>query len=60
LGPVRKWVLGRLRELETKALAAVASREMVPAVQRFPLARAAEAHTPLDNRATTGKVVLIL
>ncbi len=57
--PLGRWVLGRLRELETKALAAVASGELVPAVQRFALARAAEAHTALENRATTGKVVLI-
>ncbi len=29
-----------------------------PAVQRFPLSRAADAHRALENRVTTGKVVL--
>jgi NADPH2:quinone reductase len=47
------------RELETRALAAAAAGDLVPALQRFPLAHAAAAHTAIERRATTGKVVLI-
>lgn len=48
-----------LRTLEERSLAAAASKELVPLVgQTFPLARAADAHTALETRATTGKVVL--
>jgi NADPH:quinone reductase len=50
---------GGLRELETQALAEAAAGRLVPAVQTFPLADAAAAHTALETRATTGKVVLI-
>ncbi|MCL2734873.1 MAG: zinc-binding dehydrogenase, partial [Actinomycetia bacterium] len=48
-----------LRELEAEALAAAASGRLVPAVQTFPLARAAAAHRALESRGTTGKVVLV-
>jgi NADPH:quinone reductase-like Zn-dependent oxidoreductase len=48
-----------LRELEAEALAAAASGRLVPGVQTFPLARAAEAHRALESRETTGKVVLL-
>lgn len=44
---------------EALALAAAAEGRLVPAVQAFPLARAAAAHAALETRATTGKVVLI-
>jgi NADPH2:quinone reductase len=47
------------RELEERALAAAAAGSLVPALQRFPLAGAAAAHTARERRATTGKVVLI-
>ena len=47
------------RELEERALAAAACGSLVPALQRFPLAAAAEAHAALEKRATTGKVVPI-
>jgi len=51
---------GGLRPLETEALARAARGELVPLVgSRFPLADAAAAHTALESRATTGKVVLI-
>jgi NADPH2:quinone reductase len=50
---------GGMRDLEEQALAAVADGSLTPAVQRFPLAEAAAAHTALESRATTGKVVLI-
>jgi NADPH2:quinone reductase len=57
LGP---HILRRLRELEERALAAVAAGELVPLVDdRFTLARAAEAHTALEGRGTMGKVVLV-
>ncbi|WP_433544321.1 zinc-binding dehydrogenase (plasmid) [Streptomyces sp. CA-294286] len=44
---------------EARALAAAADGSLVPAFQAFPLSRAAEAHTALGARATTGKVVLV-
>jgi NADPH2:quinone reductase len=50
---------GGLREFETRALAEAAAGRLVPAVQTFPLADAAAAHTALETRATTGKVVLV-
>ncbi|MFF1377135.1 zinc-binding dehydrogenase [Streptomyces sp. NPDC058308] len=48
---------GHARERE--ALEAAAKGQLVPAVQTFPLARAAEAHAALERRETTGKVVLV-
>ncbi|WP_433576940.1 zinc-binding dehydrogenase [Nocardia brasiliensis] len=48
----------QVRAEEERALAAAAQGRMVPAVQAFPLARAAAAHAALEQRATTGKVVL--
>ena len=51
---------GGMRDLETQALEKAASGEWVPLVGRlFPLAEAAAAHTALETRATTGKVVLV-
>jgi NADPH:quinone reductase len=51
---------GGLRPLETEALAQAAAGKLVPLVgSRFPLAEAATAHTALETRATTGKVILI-
>ncbi|KIA62672.1 zinc-binding dehydrogenase [Nocardia vulneris] len=47
-----------VRAEEERALAAAVQGRMVPAVQAFPLARAAAAHAALEQRATTGKVVL--
>jgi NADPH2:quinone reductase len=50
---------GGLRELETRALEAATSGRWVPLIgQSFPLAKAAEAHAAVENRATTGKTVL--
>ncbi|MGW5735410.1 MULTISPECIES: zinc-binding dehydrogenase [Streptomyces] len=48
-----------LRTLELAALTEAAKGHFTPAVQRYPLARAAAAHADLENRRTTGKVVLI-
>ncbi|MFE1010853.1 zinc-binding dehydrogenase [Streptomyces sp. NPDC058794] len=47
-----------VRTLELRALAQAAEGRLVPAVHRFPLAGAAAAHRALENRGTTGKVVL--
>lgn len=50
---------GGLRDLETKALANVAERRLVPLVNDpIPLADARRAHADLVARATVGKVVL--
>lgn len=47
-----------LRTLEQRALAEAAAGRLTPAVTRFPLAAAADAHRALENRGTVGKVVL--
>ncbi|MFF6811168.1 zinc-binding dehydrogenase [Streptomyces sp. NPDC012403] len=47
-----------VRTLELRALTEAAEGRLTPAVHRFPLAEAAAAHRALENRATTGKVVL--
>ncbi|MGW4105634.1 zinc-binding dehydrogenase [Streptomyces sp. NPDC004976] len=47
-----------LRTLELRALTQAAEGRLTPAVHRFPLAEAAAAHRALENRETTGKVVL--
>lgn len=48
-----------LRTLELRALAEAAAGRLAPAVTRFPLAAAADAHRALENRGTVGKVVLV-
>ncbi|BET49325.1 zinc-binding dehydrogenase [Streptomyces sp. RS2] len=61
LGPVMMEKAGGahpVRTLELRALAEAAEGRLVPAVRRFPLADAAAAHRALENRGTTGKVVL--
>ncbi|MEU5882791.1 zinc-binding dehydrogenase [Spirillospora sp. NPDC047279] len=59
LGPRLVNVPGGLRAMQEKALAEAAAGRLVPAVQGFPLAEAARAHTELLGRGTTGKVVLV-
>ena len=50
---------GGFRPLETRALAEAAAGRLIPVIHPpFPLADAAQAHTALEQRATTGKVVL--
>ncbi len=50
---------GGQRDLEERALAAAADGRLVPLVQRFALAAAAEAHEAIEGRATVGKTVLV-
>ncbi|MBK6019507.1 zinc-binding dehydrogenase, partial [Streptomyces sp. MBT53] len=47
-----------IRTLELRALTEAAESRLVPAIERFPLSAAAEAHQALETRQTTGKVVL--
>ncbi|PKW09158.1 NADPH:quinone reductase [Streptomyces sp. 1222.5] len=58
LGPRMLQRAGGLRALELRALDEAARGRLRPAVTRFPLAEAAAAHRALENRRTTGKVVL--
>jgi NADPH2:quinone reductase len=58
------WAIGpklmrKLRSLETAALQESVDGRWVPMITSFPLAKAADAHLALENRETTGKVVLI-
>ncbi|MGD9484747.1 zinc-binding dehydrogenase [Streptomyces sp. TRM70308] len=50
--------MGNLRVLEERAMARLADGTFRPLVHRFPLAHASRAHRALEERATTGKVVL--
>ncbi|WP_188193045.1 zinc-binding dehydrogenase [Nonomuraea sp. SYSU D8015] len=50
---------GGMDELRARALDAVADGSLTPAVQSFPLARAADAHEALESRNTMGKVILV-
>ena len=59
LGPKLLAKLGGLRSLEERSLAELAAGRLIPAVHTFKLAETAEAHRALENRGTTGKVVLI-
>lgn len=60
LGSVMLAVPGGIAALEAEALTAAADGTRVPWVgSTFPLERAAEAHAALEQRATTGKVVLL-
>lgn len=59
IGPVVMSRPGYLRELEERALASGADGTVVPAVHRFALADAVNAHRAIEQRAALGKVVLI-
>ncbi|WP_026929142.1 zinc-binding dehydrogenase [Glycomyces tenuis] len=59
LGPKLMERMGGLRRLEERALAELAAGRLVPAVHTFRLADAGEAHRALEDRSTTGKVVLV-
>lgn len=50
---------GGLQDLEMKALQAAAQGQLRPVIgRRYPLAGAADAHTAIESRSTTGKTVL--
>ncbi len=50
---------GGLRDLEERALALAAEGEVTVVVDRFPLARAADAHRAIEERRSIGKVILV-
>jgi NADPH2:quinone reductase len=50
---------GGMGDLSARALEAAADGSLTPAVQAFPLARAAAAHEALESRDTMGKVILV-
>jgi NADPH2:quinone reductase len=52
-------LMGKLRRLETAALTESIEGRWDSPTTSFPLAKAADAHRALENRETTGKVVLI-
>ncbi|MEU2256936.1 zinc-binding dehydrogenase [Nocardia xishanensis] len=57
--PMLRLVGGDVRVLEDRAMAEAAAGRLRPAVHRFDLADAADAHRAIETRATMGKVVLI-
>ena len=57
LGPA---IMASLPRLEREALDAASDGSRVPLVTRFPLAEAGTAHRALQERRTTGKVVLVV
>lgn len=59
IGPRLAKLPGGMRGLETRALEAATKRELVPAIEEFPLADTAAAHAAIEARTTVGKVVLI-
>ncbi|PJJ71056.1 NADPH2:quinone reductase [Diaminobutyricimonas aerilata] len=59
IGPAVLARPGYLRELETRALASGADGTVVPAVHRFTLDEAADAHRAIEQRRALGKVVLL-
>lgn len=59
IGPKLVQRPGGLRGLEIAALAEAIDGRWKPLTTRFPLAKAADAHQALENRETTGKVVLV-
>ena len=63
-GLTATWAIGpklmrKLRTLETAALQESINGRWAPLTTTYPLSKAAEAHRALENRETTGKVVLL-
>ena len=59
IGPQLLRRAGTMRELRSRALRAAADGVLEPLFTRYPLDRAGDAHADLENRRTTGKVVLV-
>lgn len=59
IGPAMFQRNGGIEALERRALHALAAGELRPAIQRFTLSAASDAHRALESRATMGKVVLV-
>jgi NADPH2:quinone reductase len=49
---------GIIGELQARAIGAAADHVLEPLITRYPLNRAADAHADLENRRTSGKVIL--
>ncbi len=59
VGPRMLAYPGGMRALEEQALKQAAAGHLQPTIQAYPLGQAAEAHRALEQRETSGKVVLV-
>jgi NADPH:quinone reductase len=58
IGPQMLRRAGIIGELQARAIGAAADHVLEPLITRYPLNRAADAHADLENRRTSGKVLL--
>ncbi|MFG1827389.1 zinc-binding dehydrogenase [Microbispora bryophytorum] len=59
IGPRMLERAGTINALQDRAIRAAADGVLHPLITRYPLGRAGDAHADLENRRTTGKVVLV-
>ncbi len=59
IGPQMLKRSGTAHELQSRAIQAAADGVLEPLISRYPLGRASDAHDDLENRRTTGKIILI-